>query len=62
MYYITYIAYFKTNNINFDKPGAAEMCVFSKMLLTQFFFSSSHIFLTLPKNETKKIDTRPTLM
>ena len=39
----------------FDKLGAAEDVRFGQNAFDIiFFFSSSHIFLTLPKNEIKK--------
>ena len=40
--------------LNFDKLGAAEDEHFQQNAFDIIFFSSSHIFLTLPKNETKK--------
>ena len=39
--------------LNFDKLGAAEDVRFQQNAF-DIFFSSSHIFLTLPKNEIKK--------
>ena len=40
--------------LNFDKLGAAEDVRFQQNAFDIIFFLSSHIFLTLPKNETKK--------
>ena len=40
--------------LNFDKLGAADDVRFQQNAFDIIFFSSSHIFLTLPKNDTKK--------
>ena len=48
--------------LNFDKLGAAENVRFQQNDFDIIFFSSSHIFLTLPKNEIKKLKKRHTLI
>ena len=48
--------------LNFDKLGAAEDVRFQQNAFEIIFFSSSYIFLTLPKIETKKVEKRPTLI
>ena len=49
--------------LSFDKLGAAEDVRFQQNAFDIIFFLSSHIFLTLPKNETKKkLKKRPTLI
>ena len=49
--------------LNFDILGAADDVRFQRNAFDIIIFSSSHIFLTLPKSETKKkVEKRPTLL
>ena len=47
--------------LDFDKLGAAEDVRFQQNAFDIIFFSSSHIFLALPKNEIKKLKNGPAL-